>query len=274
MTAEHTPVEVPETQLAGKVRTWLNKTGLPLELEAVTAFRRAGFECAHSELYEDPETKKGREVDFVAQVRHELGLVRICFVGECKASGNPWVVLREAGDSPGHLTYASLGASHEGSASKIGWGALHRSDAGLMLTALDVGGYALKQAFSENVDHAYTAAVGVLKAAYALLQQAIFQPPRLVFAMPLIVVDAPIFECWVDEAGTVQLKEVQYSAFLFAAHIPEQRRAVIRIVRRECLDGYAKLCARLAGSLMDLSRPYADEWLKEREAERRRAEDF
>ena len=262
--------EPKSADLAGKVRNWLNKTGLPLELEAVTAFRQAGFHCTHSQLYEDPETKKGREIDFLAHVRHELGLVAVCFVGECKATKNPWVVLREQGDEPSYLTAPHLGAAHEEMAKKLNWQDFIASDAGAILYTLERGGYALRQAFSADVDNAFAASIGVLKAANAVSNNSFFRPPRMVFAMPVLVVDSPIFECWIDGTGEVQLQQVQFSQYHFSAHIPDERHSVIRIVHRSQLEGFAGLCSDVAEGLLQLGQAYAERWMEQV----RRAADF
>ena len=79
--------------LKNKVLDWIKKTGFPLEMEAASAFRSAGFGVRQSFTYTDPQSEKGREIDVLAQDPDWMGVIEISFVLECKASSKPWVVL-------------------------------------------------------------------------------------------------------------------------------------------------------------------------------------
>ena len=79
--------------LDNKVLEWIKKTGFPLEMQAASAFRAAGFEVRQSYTYPDPQSDKGREIDVLAQDPDWIGVIEVSFVLECKASSKPWVVL-------------------------------------------------------------------------------------------------------------------------------------------------------------------------------------
>jgi hypothetical protein len=231
-----------------QVKQWLFKTGLPLELEATAAFKSAGFGSEHSSIYVDPETQKGREIDFIAHTRDNTGLVQVYFVGECKSSSQPWVVFTNP-EQYWHLTYYSLGVSTPETREGIDHSLIMSSTVTPLLKATHVGGYAIRQAFSKDNDPAYAAAIAALKAAYTLVNRDDHVTKRLAFAMPVLVVDSPIFECSLDQVGEILLKQVQVSELLFTAMIPQRTQACIRVVSRSVLPQFAAHCYRVAEAI-------------------------
>ena len=243
-----------------QVRQWLFKTGLPLELEAAAAFRTAGFGSEHSSIYVDPETQKGREIDFIAHTRDILGLVQVYFVGECKSSSQPWVVFTNP-EQYSTLTYSSLGVTTSDTRQAIDHTLLTRSSVTPFLKATHVGGYAIRQAFSKDNDPAYAAAIGALKASYTLVNNEEHITKRLAFAMPILVVDSPIFECSLDEGGQIQLNQVSISEFIFTAMIPKRTTACIRIVSRSALPYFSTHCYGLSEALISELDYKVKEWV-------------
>jgi hypothetical protein len=74
--------------------------------------------------------------------------------------------------------------------------------------------------------------------------------PRLAFAFPVIVVDAPLLECSLTENGKdLCFVEVEESDFLFSIHIPEQVACCVRVIRRGNLAHYAAWAKRLADDI-------------------------
>jgi hypothetical protein len=114
------------------VRKWLNGQGYPLEMRTASAFRQAGFEVRQSTLYRDPETGKSREVDTLAIDPDVLGILRISFVVECKATTKPWILLCSQNTLDGynrlfafavtsHHARAALVAQFERLSEKLPW---------------------------------------------------------------------------------------------------------------------------------------------------------
>ena len=243
-----------------QVKQWLFKTGLPLELEATAAFNAAGFGSEHSSIYVDPETQKGREIDFIAHTWDPIGLVQVYVVGECKSSSNPWVVFKNP-EQYSHLTYFSLGVITQGTLEGIDHTLITNSSITPLLKATHVGGYSVRQAFSKDNDQAYAAAIAALKAAYTLVNNEDHVTKRLAFAMPVLVVDSPIFECSLDKAGQIQLKQVPSSEFMFTAMIPKRTKACIRIVSREVLPQFASHCFLVAEAIKAELDYKVQEWI-------------
>jgi len=248
--------------LRTKVKEWVEKGGLPLELQTKAAFKKEAFSVTHSAVYVDPETEKGREIDVIANSRDWSGMVQINFVAECKSSPQPWVVLVDRDDFPKPIYY-SLGVVSENIGAMlrgVDWDP-SRSEAWRVLEYMHAGGYGIRQAFSNNNDPAYAAAMAALKASRAIALKPMGTTKRFQFAIPVIVVDAPIFECSVGADGELEYLEVQSSEFFFNAYIPEEVRASIRIVRKEELVHFTKTCRLLAESLKTLLKPKVDEFI-------------
>lgn len=255
-----------EQELSKRVQSWVENTGLPLELDAKSAFKKAGFYVSHSTLYVDPETEKGREIDIVAYHRDPIGLIQSYFVIECKASGDPWVVLTDLSEFPQPINYSlGLMSSNVRPSLPDDW-QLPRSPLGNILHRLHAGGYALKQAFSKQNDAAYGAAISVLKASRAVIAQEPGATERYKAAFPVIVVDAPIFECRMGETGQLHFREVPYSEVRFTAYVPELTTASIRIVRRQELKYFAKNCAALSEAFEASLAYKVGEWIEEKRA--------
>ncbi|OXI34298.1 hypothetical protein CFB89_05785 [Burkholderia sp. AU16741] len=71
----------------------------------------------------------------------------------------------------------------------------------------------------------------------------------MTFAFPIIVVDAPLFECSRQDDGEITIERVEISEFLFSAHIPDRLDACIRVVSREKLVEFAREMKKLADVL-------------------------
>lgn len=244
-----------------KVSGWIHKTGLPLELAAASAFKLFKFDVTHSAVYADPQSDKGREIDVVAYVRDGTGLLQFYAVIECKASPNLWVVLTSS--DPVGIAYSSIGLATERTRDALPSDSLStRHDLGSALYVLHNHGYGLKQAFSKENDPAYAACISVMKAAQAQLEESFSNTDRYKFVMPLIVVDAPIYECIVASNGEIELKEVQYSSFNFTAYIPDRLHCVVRIVHKDSLNHVARLLKRISEEIFVCLQYKVDEWMK------------
>lgn len=246
-----------------KVRQWLEKTGFPLEMEAAAAFRRVGFEVKQSITYPDPQSEKGREIDVLATQPDLIGVIDVSIVVECKASPNPWVVLTSE-DALANYNRLFAFAVTSKAAREVLAGRWRQSLARLepYIKRPARGGYGLRQAFGKDNDPAYAAAVSVMKACRGVAEDR-EGIPRLAFAFPVIVVDAPLLECSLAENGQdLQLVEVEESEFLFSIHVPEQVGCCVRVIRRENLAKYAAWAKRLADDITSELQDEEDKILK------------
>jgi hypothetical protein len=250
--------------LQEQVQNWLEKTGLPLELETASSFKKAGFAVEHSSVYADPQSEKGREIDVIAYTRDAIGMVQVYVAVECKSSANPWIVLVNR-ESEAVITQSSLGVMSELAKSSLPDDLLSvRSDVGFRLKNLHTNGYALRQAFCKENDPAYAAAMSAINAATALATKAPFSTPRMCFALPVIVVDAPIFECNLDGEGALRFREVASTEFLFTAYVPQKTMAVIRVASTKALPGFSSMLWRFAVDIKAALKPKVNQFVTER----------
>lgn len=90
---------VPSDDPADRVRQWLRRGGLPLELATKRAFDSAGAETRHSTFYIDPVTQKVREADVYASFKQQgrRAPVQVTYVAECKKPRESvWVIYSSA----------------------------------------------------------------------------------------------------------------------------------------------------------------------------------
>lgn len=249
--------------LEKKVLDWLQSTGFPLEMTAADAFRQAKFDVRQSSTYSDPETEKGREIDVLAIDPDWVGAVEIAFVLECKSSSKPWVVLCSDDALANYNRFFAFAVSTDSARKALiqkgpdlkTWPAIDRSSG---------GGYGFRQALLDNKDAAYTAAMNVLKACADLARESeskSYKPAAIYF--PVIVVDAPLFECRLQPGGELALKEVQSSEFLFTAHVPKRVGCCIRVVTKDALPSWAAGARALATGLREDLKDQEDRLLSE-----------
>lgn len=237
--------------LTEKIIEWLRTTGFPLEMEAASAFRAAGFDVRQSSTFPDPQSDKGREIDVLAQDPDIFGVIEISFVIECKSSSKPWVVFTSDDALSGYNRLFAFGITSEAARKVL----VSRINNNLPLLGPYIkrpqrGGYGFRQALGKEPDPAYTAAIGALKACHGIAQDRVSSSiPRLAFAFPVIVIDSPLFECSRKQDGELELTEVSNSEFLFSAHIPNQIGCCVKVVTKAHLPDFAKWAKQLANTI-------------------------
>jgi|TARA_B110000971_G_scaffold157380_1_gene160719 hypothetical protein len=246
-----------------KVLEWLNKTGFPLEMETASAFRAAGFEIRQSYSYPDPQSDKGREIDVLAIDPDLRGVIEISFIFECKSSKKPWVVLTSEDALANYNRLFAFAVTSEAARKSLAsrlpkFGALDP-----YIARPSQGGYGFRQAFSENNDSAYAAAIGVIKACAGVARDRQESSiPCLAFAFPVIVVDSPLFECSLKNNGYLEIKEVEESEFLFSTHIPDHVGTCIRVIKKGQLKDFAQKAKTIADAIRSELKSDVDEAFK------------
>lgn len=236
--------------MLNKVLEWVKKTGFPLEMEASSAFRAAGFEIRQSFTYPDPQSEKGREIDVLAQDPDLIGVIDISFVLECKSSPKPWVVLTSKDALANYNRLFAFAITSEDVKSALVSKSYREEGLLSYLQRPSKGGYGFRQALGNNNDVAYAAAIGALKACKGVVaNRATSSFPHLAFAFPVIVVDSPLFECTLEEDGELHIQEVEESDFLFSAHIPDEVGCCIKVIRKEMLTQFAVDAKQLANTI-------------------------
>lgn len=235
-----------------KVRDWLEKQGYSLEMRAASAFREVGFDIVRqSSYYIDEETNKARELDVEVINRSGLGFVDVRFFIECKSGDKPWVLLSSADTLRNYSRLVAFCAMSELSrdffARTENFMGLFKKFSWLKKDGV-IAAYSLRQAFSNEVDPAYTAAMTVAKACHQHVRHSKFSSGALHFAFPVIVVDKPLIRCTLDGNGQIELSEVEQGEFLFTGH---ELGTCIRIVTIDHLPAFAGEARMVTEQLTD-----------------------
>ena len=211
--------------LLAKVRDWIEKQGYPLEMRAAKVFLDAGFSVIQSESYPDPETGKPREIDLSSlmfDVRQTYSTV-LSFAVECKSTkAKPWIVLCSTGEDSSIFSMAYHAASKPGRS--VLW-SLTWNSAAPALSIFQLSkrkGYGITAAFKErqmDQDAAFAACHSCTNAAAALVRSregfAVPGYPSCHVVLPLVVVDGPLFECYLDHSGEIAIAPVEESTLLW-----------------------------------------------------------
>lgn len=231
------------------VRQWLETQGFPLEMKVAAAFRHAGFEVRQSSHYMDPETGKGREIDVLATDPDFRGVVEIHFAIECKSSKKTWVLLASEHTLEKYNRFFAFGRLTKETIAAFA-DRLYETEFLDHLPWLrkdGITGYSFRQAFAEKPDLAYSAAISAAKACEYLVQspEDRYVAP-FILAFPVIVIDAPLIQCWLASDGQLQLQDVDQGEFLFFARIPNFFGSCIRVVTSKQLPNFAQEAKKAA----------------------------
>ncbi|MEI8594212.1 hypothetical protein [Photobacterium sp. Hal280] len=240
--------------LSNKVLDWMNKTGFPLEMKTALSFRKQSFDVYQSYDYKDFESDKSREIDVLAIHIDQTskGMIDVAYVMECKASKKPWVVLKgkTLSDSYHRLNSFCIAsvAGREAFVDKLINGELEYIRD--YTETSKYAGYDFRQAMGGDHDPAYGAAIGVIKACLGYIQDRTCNvSDRLCYCFPVIVVDSPLFECWLNETGELELQEVQRSCFKFSSYHSERVSTTVTVITKSELDAFSSEAERVADSI-------------------------
>jgi len=227
------------------VEAWLTHQGYGFEHETAEAFRRAGFTASLGRTYIDPNSGRPRDIDVVAEVALSRAPAHIYVVAECKASAIGAWVIRES-QLPWNedlwLPISTVDLESE----------LHEAEATIaeMLPAGESHGptaFAVVEAVDNgDRDAAYSALSQAVSAARGWLVRA--ATPSI--ALPIVVVDTPLYTLRYDKAGKADLEEVKQRRVLWPDPGPRSRTAV-DIVSRRALPGHTVELRHQLGRLAD-----------------------
>lgn len=244
-----------------EVRKWLSTQGFSLEMRTASAFREAGFEVQLSALFKDQETEKAREIDVIALHPDFVGMLKICFVVECKSSKKPWVLMSTKFASEGLNRLFAFAPSTPAVKGTITKRLYHFFDAYPWLKKDSPIGYSFRQAFSDQ-DPAYAAAISVAKASDHLINGVQSVAP-LCIVFPVIVIDSPLVQCSISNEGEMEVDQIEEGEFVFRADPPKDFLTSIRVVTIERLGTFAVEARKIADRLrVDFEGEVRDAWDK------------
>jgi len=227
-----------------KLKSWLADHGYPLEMEVAQSLKRAGFMVAQSEYLQDSDTGKWREADVVAYAESRGETCRAVFavVVECKSEkSKPWVLFTNKDDYPASLSVSRRATSARGK-SILNVLALRDEVKDSPLFRLpERTGYGVTTALrSDNKDLAYGVLLSVGKAAMGIVKRLSTVPGDnlIPFAWPVIVIEAPLFESYLDDDGDFQLSAIERGLLIWRNPIIG-RHTLIEIFRKDRFEADA-----------------------------------
>ncbi len=240
---------MPHDELAGKIATWVERSGFALELRVARAFAQAPHlprepfteigpvEVTPAKMYRDRTENKWRETDMLAEVHSQRDQNRVLrVVAECKSgAGKPWVVFTDP-----HRSWVTDDDAFSGFlfrwAGALDVHKIWKSARGAPCLPAKVTGYALAEArFTEDQnqkqptdpDVPYRAVRQAMAAAMSLHEEERADADTYVrITVPIVVTAAPIFECSLSQTGEVLTVPVNYAA-LYAQ--PEADRTPLAV---------------------------------------------
>lgn len=248
--------------LKNQVQEWLSQQGYPLEMRVAKALRKTGFEVRQSHYYVDSQTGEHREIDILATKTDTIGLLEIAFLIECKTTSKPWILLTSDDTLTNYNRLFAFGITSEKAKKAL----IQDKESLFSLPSFEKGGraaYSATVAFTSGFDTAYKAAMSATKAAQGRkndLKDESFSSIPFQFAFPVIVLDGPMFECFLNNDEMV-VQEVSDSYLFYANNHCEDPSACIRIVSSENLEQFAREADTLAESLLKVLEPTIEnEW--------------
>jgi hypothetical protein len=260
-------------ELLKKIRGWLDKHGYPLEMQVASRFREVGFSVSSSEYYLDPDEGKPREIDVIAAMQTIIAGVafQIAYTVECKSSKeSPWVCF-----CPGH--------SQDRELINVGFSARHTTLHGrdliseitfqpdettnLLFNIPENHAYGVTNTLKQNgVDLPYRAISAARKAAHALVAhydkvQAADRIWTVCIAFPLIVVDAPIFNCQMNNNSEMELSQTDSQTILRKGF--DTYYSAVEIVAATTLKPFLKVRAKLVSDFLKNLEPQIPDTLRQ-----------
>ena len=250
------------SDVISSISAWLAEQGYPLEMRVAHAFQDESFLVTQSDYYTTDDGRP-REIDVVARVlgnykcgeKHSDGLVQfqLCVVCECKSgpkAKKPWVVFSR----PTQDWLVKSTAITERMASVSARLILAKAASDPRIQELDlfkIGercGYALSQAHSNKGDQAdgYDPGFGTLIALVNAAKgksESIYEPPMYLsrVTLPLLVVSTPLVECWLDDAGGMQLAERDMMVLAWNRSMVDDNLAtLIHVIHERALPRYVQ----------------------------------
>ncbi len=247
--------------MESKIYEWLTSQGYPLEMYVSRSFIQSGFRVIQSDYFDDAESGDSRELDVRASVQESIGdvLFRISFAVECKATpGKPWVLFTSKSRIADPARVAQRGCSEI--ARKLQDTLAHSKDIqSLPLFQIpDRAAYSITQAFTSGHDVAYDAAMSVSKAAGSLIRDAnkytSIGHPIALLTFPVIVVDAPVVEAYLDEHGEMIVSAVDSGVLIWRNPVMHNLLNMISIVQCDGIESFATTMRASCQAVMEFAR--------------------
>ncbi|MDF9449914.1 hypothetical protein [Bacillus toyonensis] len=204
----------------------IQKTGYPLELKITNIFNKYGWRTRSNSYYIDKDENKGREIDLIASNWEKLQddenylEMSFYFVTEIKTAWTkPWVLFSVTENNDWYIRHSvnlefNKGVQHSPK--------IERYFSKNVLNVQSRLGKSFYEGFSGNGsrDDIYKALSGSVKALEHYKESSFASKDQstdkiIDYYIPLIIIDGPLFEAYLDDKGEIQLEEVEYMQAAF-----------------------------------------------------------
>lgn len=243
------------------VRSWLTRQGFPLEMEVASAFASEKFDVFQSEIYEDPEEKKEREIDVVAGETvtvDERMLIEVRFVVECKLSANAWVLFsseqRSAVARTRSLSRLFVSSIRSPELIKALCDGVDENDPVASIPRRI--GYGLREAHTSGSGRddclkACGSVAGYSAATNSMRYDSKPGPYWLdSIIVPIVVLDGPFFECWLGESAQLRIEPLTHGVIHWKRQTGSMRDIYIRVCHVRELDKLVRSCRQFVERLL------------------------
>jgi hypothetical protein len=244
-----------DENLEKKILEWLNTQGFGVEMRVAKVLNAASFNVLKSSYYEDPETGTSREIDVIARMTDDFGLLEVYSIIECKKSSRPWVVFTSEQAMANRLSSFAIMSN---TARDAMWNHI------LQLRDLDWFmkpgrlGYGIAQALFANADETFKAGLTATKASISYLMGNEKHPSfeAMSFYFPTVVLDGHLFEAYLGEDNNPVIAEVDSSFLIFPIMVGKYRGSSVRIVT---LQAFKRYCDDLKSVYDFLKKEFSEE---------------
>lgn len=233
----------------------IKKTGYPLELKIANIFDKCGWRTQSNSYYIDKDENKGREIDLIASKWEQIDdnenylEMTFYFITEIKTAWKkPWVLFSVPEDEKGfNLHSVNLELNKGVQHSKI----IKKYFREKVLNVQSRLGKSFYEGFSGNGsrDDIFKALSGSVKALEHYKESSLASKDQstdriIDYYIPLIIIDGPLFEAYLDDNGEIQLEEVEYIQAAFNYLSPNYNigskygSSIVQIIRFEYLERF------------------------------------
>jgi hypothetical protein len=234
------------TDFIAQAKSWLQKSGYPLEMSTASALRCANFSVVQSEYFQDAETGKWREADIVAysEERGETCRAIFALIVECKSSrkDKPWILFTADDAYPPRLAITRRATNESGRSILNALAAREDIQRSPLFTVPKRPAFGLAIAHADNNrDAAFDALNAVCKASLGFVRRISGASGQLLipFAWPIVVTDAPLLESYLDNDGSLQVASVEDGLIIWRNPIVG-RHTLVQIFTLNKLKSHAK----------------------------------
>mgnify|MGYP003638260756 CR=1 FL=1 len=217
-----------------KLKTWLEKSGYPLELYVHKIAAENGYLCEKSQIYSDVETGTAREIDLVAYKHGKITdeyIFELNLIIECKKSEKPLIILS---DGKREERYKQL-LGHEAFTERFvdcGMSYFHLHDLDEKekhigsFSETVLAGYSIVPGFGKSDENLFKGIMGISKAhehfrstyhesrAREMKNEESKEGEWLRLQLPVVVVDAPLFTAYLGNDGELEIEEISWGSLL------------------------------------------------------------